>query len=82
MILKSSELYLSGIFILFAIIYLNNHSELGSKWLRFYPTCHPPFLMLANYLIYLFKASTPHYDTKYSLPDFCRMGLLYLQIPN
>lgn len=29
MILKSSELYLSGIFILFAIIYLTNHSELG-----------------------------------------------------
>lgn len=84
MILKSSELFLSGIFILFAIIYLINHCELGGGGQMIEILSH--LLSSSPNVSKLFNLSLPgqcpHFDTKYSLPDFCRMGILYLQIPN
>lgn len=56
MIFKSSELYLSDIFILFAIIYLINHSELGGQMIEILSHLSPSSPS-ASKLIYLFNAS-------------------------
>lgn len=82
MILKSSELYLSGIFILFAMIYLINHCELGGQMIEILSHLSPSSPNVSKLFNLSLQGQCPHYDTKYSLPDFCRMGILYLQIPN